>query len=258
MQDTVVHQFARLEVAGGVARLTIDRPPLNVLDMATLGEIDDLLDSLDGTVRVLTIAGAGQKAFSAGVDIKDHTPDRVAAMLEVFHRVILKIRDMPFPTIALVKGVALGGGCELAIACDFIVAEVGARFAQPEIDVGCFPPVAAVLLPRLVGQRRAFEMIMLGTTLGAQEAREAGLVNAVAPAGTLDQAAHEWCERILARSAIVLRLAREAMDVPPALTDAQALERAERIYLDRLMKTHDAAEGLAAFLEKRKPEWKGA
>ncbi len=257
MQDTVVPDFARLVVEGGIARLTLDRPPLNVLGIAELTALDAALDSLDGSARVLTITGAGAKAFSAGVDIKDHTPDKVAAMLEIFHRAILKIRDLPLPTIALVRGVALGGGCELAIACDFILAEEGARFAQPEIDVGCFPPVAAVFLPRLVGQRRAFEMIMLGATLTAQQAFEAGLINTVVPAGGLEQAAQEWCDRILARSPVVLRLAREAMDAPPALTDAQALERAERIYLDRLMQTQDAAEGIEAFLQKRKPTWKG-
>ncbi len=260
MQDTVVPRFARLDVEGGLARLTLDRPPLNVMDVATLKDMEAALDALEAlgdAARVLTITGAGQKAFSAGVDIKDHTPEKVPAMLELFHRVISRIRNLEIPTIALVRGAALGGGCELAIACDIILAEEGARFAQPEVDVGCFPPVAAVLLPGLVGQRRAYEMIVLGAPLGAEQALQAGLVNAVAPAGELDAMAGQWCDRILAKSPAVLRLAREAMTPPPGLTVAAQLERAERIYLDRLMKTHDAVEGIEAFLQKRKPVWKG-
>lgn len=260
MQDTVVPRHARLDVEGGVARLTLDRPPLNVMDIATLEAMEAALDALEAMAdapRVLTITGAGQKAFSAGVDIKDHTPEKVPAMLKLFHRVVERIRTLEMPTIALVRGAALGGGCELALACDVILAEEGARFAQPEIEVGCFPPVAAVLLPGLVGQRKAFEMIMLGTPLKADEALRAGLVNAVAPAGELDALASQWCERLLAKSPAVLRLAREALNPPAGLGPAEALERAERIYLDRLMKTHDAVEGIEAFLQKRKPEWKG-
>jgi cyclohexa-1,5-dienecarbonyl-CoA hydratase len=249
----------RVERDGPVARVWLDRPPLNVLDLASLGALNAALDSLPGPphLRFLVFAGRGEKGFSAGVDVGDHLPDRVAEMLGRFHRVFRKLWSSDWLTLAAVHGHCLGGGMELATFCDFVVATHTARFAQPEIKLGCFPPVAAVTLPALVGPRRALELILTGRTLTAEEALAFGLVNEVVGEAELESAVTRWIQTFSGMSPAALPLARRGVLRASGLDFESRLEEMERLYLDTLIKTEDAREGIRAFIERRKPVWAG-
>jgi len=252
---------------GRVAVLTLDRPPLNVLDLATLAELERAVAGLEagaaeGRPQVVVVRSASPRAFSAGVAVEDHTPDRIEEMLGRFHGALRRLRALPAVSVAAVAGYCLGGGMELALACDLVVAEEGARFAQPEIDLGCYPPFAAALYPALVGPQRAFDLLATGRALTAAEAERWGLVARLAPDGGLDAAVDELVETLLGKSAAVLALTKRACraddDEGPAEPGAfeRALDGSERIYLEELAATADMQEGLDAFLAKRRPEWK--
>lgn len=252
---------ARIQVErdGVVARLWLDRPPLNVLDLAALGELNTALDSLPAPphLRFLVFAGRGEKGFSAGVEVRDHTPDRVGEMLGRFHRVFRKLWKSDWITIAAVHGHCLGGGMELATFCDFVIATHTARFGQPEIKLACFPPVAAVILPALVGPRRALDLILTGRSLTAEQARAFGLVTEVVGEGELETATRGLIKALSGLSPAALSLARRAVLRAAGFDFEQRLEEMEKLYLDTLMKTEDAVEGIRAFIERRPPVWSG-
>ncbi len=241
-----------------MARLVINRPPLNILDLETIRQMRAEMEAAVGTtgVRLIEIRGAGAKAFSAGTDIRDHFPHRAPEMLREFHALIRAVLYAPCPVLAVVRGHCLGGGAELALACDFIVASADARFGQPEIKLGAFPPVAAALLPRLIAEKRALEIIMTGEALTAAEACRLGLVNRVAPAGGLEKEVKRFSSGVLNKSSRVLALARKAARLGSRECFESALRQSERIYLEELLPSEDAVEGLRAFLEKRPPNWK--
>lgn len=245
-----------LTVADRVARIALDRPPLNVVDLAMAGELGAALDQVarrdDVAVVVLEARG---KAFCAGVDVRDHLPDRGADMLREFDRACVRLLEMEAPTLAVVQGPALGGGCELTLVCDLVVASSEASFAQPEIRLGVFPPLAAVMLPRLVPPHLAAEMVLAGRRLSAEEALAFGLVNHVATPAELESVAGGLATQLLALSPTSLRLTKRAMALPRGSTGAAEIEAAERLYVAELMRSPDAIEGLQAFLAKRPPEW---
>lgn len=240
------------------AWLTVDRPPLNVLDLATLRQLQESLDSLAGDdgIDVVTIRGAGDRAFSAGVDVKDHTREKVPAMLEAVHGAIRTLLALPQVTLAVVRGACLGGGFELATSCDLIVASEESVFATPEIHVGCYPPVALARFPSLIGHHRAAELILTGKKLTAQEALAMGLVNRVVPASELNQVVEALLDDLKGKSRAVLRIALKGLREISAKDFPAALRRSEELYLDELLKTDDVEEGVQAFLEKRKPRWR--
>jgi cyclohexa-1,5-dienecarbonyl-CoA hydratase len=250
-------EFLRVERDGGVRTLTLDRPPLNVLHISMLRELDEALRVLseDEEAKLLVLTGAG-KAFCAGVDVADHTAERVNVMLDLFHSAVRRLLALEFPVVAAVNGAALGGGCELVLACDLVVAREGARLGQPEIRLGSLPPVAAVLLPRLVGRQRALDLVLTGRTIDAEEAREMGIVSRVLPADDFADGVKSYVAHLGALSRPVLRLAKRAVLEGMVLPFEPALQRTEEIYLDELVNLHDAHEGLAAFMEKREPVWK--
>jgi cyclohexa-1,5-dienecarbonyl-CoA hydratase len=247
----------RSEKKGRALYLTFERPPLNVLDIHLLREIDQTLSSCatDTLVDVIILQGAGQRAFSAGVDIRDHTKEKVPEMLEVVHGVIRKVLSLPQVTIAAVRGVCLGGGCELASSCDLVIASENSSFATPEISVGCYPPVALARFSSLIGYHRAAEMILSGRRYTAQEALAIGLINRTAPVDQFNAAVAALLEEILAKSGSVLRIAVKGLRELALCGFSAALMRSEEIYRSDLLGTVDVDEGIRAFLEKRTPVW---
>jgi cyclohexa-1,5-dienecarbonyl-CoA hydratase len=257
-------EHVRFDVSGGVARLTLSKPPLNVLNIAMMREIVAALEELDDdpSVKVLVFEAAeGSKAFSAGVDVSEHTADKVEEMIAVFHRIFRLLDGLEIPTVAVVGGAALGGGCELVLFCDMVIASERASFGQPEIQVGVLPPIAVVALPGIIGPKKALEMVLIGDRIRAPEALQLGLVNKVVPPEELRAAADEFVGKLANLSGAVLRLTKRAVRVGSSggSTDssfADGLAAVEELYLGSLMETEDAHEGLAAFMEKRAPVWK--
>jgi len=235
-----------IELRDHAAWITIDRPPLNILDIATNRELASCVRALSPDARVVALRGASG-AFSAGVQIEDHAPERVGAMLEAFHGVFRAFVELGKPLVAVVDGPALGGGCELVAFADACVATESSTLGFPEIKLGCFPPVAALVLPKVVGAHRAAELMLSGDTISAERAHAIGLVNQVG--GTPE----EFVAKFARWSGAALGLAREAsFDRAGFLRE---LPRVEALYLERLMATRDAAEGIAAWSEKRSPHW---
>jgi cyclohexa-1,5-dienecarbonyl-CoA hydratase len=248
-----------LDVKVPRATLILNRPPLNILDIATMEEIIEAIKSIHGRsdIGVVVISSASEKAFCAGVDIKDHIPQKVPQMLKSFHAIFEQLLELRAITIAQVAGYCLGGGCELALFCDFVVASEDAIFGQPEIEVGCFPPVAAVLYPRFIGEKATIELLTTGRRVSAQEALKMGLINRVVPREKLGEVVDEIVSQLAQKSPVVLRLTKEAISRACFADLSTALREAERIYLEKLLKTEDMQEGITSFLQKRKPVWKG-
>jgi len=232
-------------------RITLSDPPLNILDIAMLEELRDAIADVKSDRHALILDAAGEKAFSAGASVHDHLGDHVATMLERFHDCFRLLAKLDLVTVALVRGAALGGGCELAMACDFVLATDRATFGQPEINLGVFPPVAAYQLSRLTSPRKGLELLLTGETIDARTALSLGLVNAV-----VDDF-EPWLEKLWKQSASSLRFAKKAFRIAQSADFAERLAATERLYLDELMQTSDANEGLNAFVEKRKPAWRG-
>ena len=252
-------EHVRFEVSDGVARLTLNKPPLNVLNIAMMREINAALEGLDSdsSVKVLVFEAAeGSKAFSAGVDVSEHTADMVEEMIEVFHRIFRQLDKLEIPTVAVVDGAALGGGCELVLFCDMVIASERASFGQPEIQVGVLPPIAVVALPGIIGPKKAMEMVLIGDRIRAAEAERLGLVNQVVPPEELRAAADEFVGKLTRLSGALLRLTKRAVRLGGVGSFTDGLAAVEKLYLGPLMSTEDAHEGLAAFMEKRAPVWK--
>ncbi len=240
----------------GVARIIINRPPLNILNIDTLEEMNQALAELetDDEVKVVVITGAGDRAFSAGVDVGDHLGEKLPKMVEVFNKLFISLVAVDKPTIAVVNGLALGGGCEVVAGCDMAIASDKAQLGQPEVKLGVYPPPASVLFPRLMGRRKAFELILSGDSISAEEAERIGLVNKVVPADELEKAADEFIKRFTANSGLTLTQARQALYRNLDLNFYEAME-ATGIDAAMVMAGENSVEGLTAFMEKRKPVW---
>lgn len=243
------------KIEEGIGQIILDQPPLNILTQELLGGVRDALEMLAAqeTLRVMVLHATG-KHFSAGASVEEHLPPHVDDMIPEFMETIATVRSFPLPTIAAVHGRCLGGAFELAVATDLIVASESAHFGVPEIQLGVFPPAACAFLPAIVPPALAAELIFTGDTVDARTLADAGLVRRVAPDGELLDTAFGLAGRIARHSAASLRATKRALQIglePAADTD----DRVTRIYLDELMRTHDASEGLASFVDKRKPEW---
>jgi cyclohexa-1,5-dienecarbonyl-CoA hydratase len=243
-----------VEDRDGARWITLERPPLNVFDLPTMRALNNAIRprARRRDLKVLVFRSGISGTFSAGVDVRDHGKDRAPDMLEAFHALFRMLDGLPQATVAAVDGRCLGGGCELAAFCDILLATPRSVFGQPEIDVGCFPPVASVLLPRIVG-RAAFEMVLTGATLTAAEAARVGLVTRVVD--NLPSETEACVARLTAKSGAVLSIARRVVRQGARGSFTKALERAERIYRKDLLATQDVEEGVRAFLEKRPPRW---
>lgn len=254
---TAQHETIQLRIERRTAWITLDRPPLNVLDIPMMESLDAALKRALPKSDFVIFQGAGAKAFCAGADVADHTPERVEKMLRAFHAVFRRLATADCLTIAVVQGYCLGGGMELATFCDFVVATESAQFGQPEIKLGCYPPVAMVILPRRIGMQAAAHLILTGHQFSAAEAHRLGLITCVAPDHELPTAVETLLGELRKLSPSILRLTKRTLARVHSADFLKQLEEAERVYLSELMQTHDAQEGIRAFLEKRKPIWTG-
>ncbi len=250
------YEFLSGDVTDGIATITLNRPPVNVLHIPMMAELNALLETLlgDGNLAAIVLRAHG-KAFCAGVDVNDHTADKVGEMIRQFHGIFRKLASTDALTIAVVNGAALGGGCELATFCDVVLASDRAKFGQPEVQVGVLPPVAACAFPPQIGIKKAIELNAVGMTIDAHEAHRVGLVNQVYPANEFENQVDSYLNNIRKLSRPVVRMAKRATFMIAREQVLSHLEQVEKLYLDELMKLSDAHEGIAAFMEKRAPCW---
>ncbi|HSD46943.1 MAG TPA: enoyl-CoA hydratase-related protein [Pyrinomonadaceae bacterium] len=248
----------QFKIEDRVARITFARPPLNVLNITMMREVTAaLIESAQREVVAIVFdADKACRAFSAGVAIEEHVEETIYQMLDSFHAIFRQLEQIAKPTIALVDGAALGGGCELVAACDIVIASDRSRFGQPEIKLGVFPPVGAVILPLVIGEKRARELILTGEIIDAVEAGRLGLCNHVVPQAHLEAKLVEVLAKLRELSGTSLQFARQSLDLGRGRTLDAALTAQENVYLHELMKTADANEGIKAFMEKRKPVWR--
>lgn len=247
-----------VEIVSPVARIVLQHPPLNVIDIPMMTELARSLAEIETRpdVSVIVLSGEG-KAFSAGVDVAAHAPDKVEEMLTEFHGVIRALVATKKVTIAAVHRHCLGGGAELVMVCDIVYTTASARWGFPEIQLGCYPPVACTALAALVGQKRAAELILTGRTISGTEAAEIGLATRAVPEGDLKAAVEECIGHLRELSPATLAVAKKASYAWDSMHFDKGLARAERIYLEDLMRTEDAHEGIRAFVERREPKWTG-
>jgi cyclohexa-1,5-dienecarbonyl-CoA hydratase len=255
--DAKLHRIS-LDIQGGVARIGLRNLPLNVVDVPMMEELSHALSEIEAQpgVCVIVLSGEG-KAFSAGVDVAAHTPDKVEEMLTKFHGVVRALIAAKKVTIASVHGHCLGGGAELAMVCDIVFTADDAQWGFPEIKLGCYPPVACTALAALVGQKHAADLILTGRTISGEEAAAIGLANRALPTSGLEAAVEESVRQLLQLSPAALAIAKKAFYAWDSMHFDKGLARAEKIYFEELIKTEDANEGVRAFMEKRQPKWTG-
>ncbi len=263
MDAPVRQALVRLEL-GQVAHLVLDNPPLNLLSQPLLDQLDAALAKLEeaepGDVRAVVITGSGERNFSAGSDVKEFAAHRGAsgrALLEREEAVTKRLADLPVPTIAAIEGNALGGGLELALACDLRIASERAKLGLPEVRLAVTPGAGGTQrLPRIVGLAKAKELILTGAVIDAAEAARIGLVNRVVPAGEALAAAEAIAAEVAQRGPIAVREAKRLIDRSLEL-DIEAGLAAELEASVRVFATDDLMEGAASFLEKREPQYRG-
>ena len=243
---------------GALARVTFTYPPLNVFDFQMMDELTSVLGQIEQRSEVSTvILSGGDRAFSAGVDVAVHTADKIHTMFQKFHGLILALTRLPKITIAEVHGACLGGGAELAMVCDMCFTTADTKWGFPEITLGCYPPVACTALAALVGEKRAADLIFTGRTFTGAEAAEWGLANSAHAKDEIGQAIQGRLDQLFKLSPAALAHAKKAFYAWDSIHLDKGLARAEKIYIEELMQTEDAKEGIQAWLEKRKPVWKG-
>jgi cyclohexa-1,5-dienecarbonyl-CoA hydratase len=257
---SVASELSRVgvDIIAPVVRITLRHPPLNVIDIPMMEELRQVLGEIESRadISVVVISGEG-KAFSAGVDVAAHTPYKVEDMLAKFHGVIRALVATQKVTIASVHGHCLGGGAELAMVCDVVYTSDSAQWGFPEIKLGCYPPVACTALAALVGQKRASELILTGRTISGPEAAAIGLATHCVSEENLSNVVNQCLDDLVKLSPAALAITKKAVYAWDAMHFDKGLARAEKIYLEELMKSTDAQEGIRAFIEKRAPKWMG-
>ncbi len=250
-------KFLKIVKDDQVARITLDRPKHNVLDIPMMMELNSELEKIaaDSGLKCVVITGEG-RSFCAGVEVGDHKPDNVDMMVATFNRIFELINMIDIPVIAAVNGACLGGGMELAIACDIVLASEKAVFGQPEIKLGFFPPYAALRLPELVGVAKAIEIVTTGQNYSAQQSKDLGFVTQVAPVEGFAEAVENTVKQIAMASPLIIRLNKRAVKRHIGTSFFQGVDLVSNYFLKTLMKTEDTLEGIASFEERRKPVWK--
>jgi cyclohexa-1,5-dienecarbonyl-CoA hydratase len=250
-------QYVHMQIAGGVARMTLSRPEHNLLNEEFLREIADGLTHVAERPDVkLVVLDSACKVFCGGIDVGEYTSERVFQMLDAFHSVFLGMMETSKPVICIVNGPAIGGGAELAAFGDLVIATPKARFAQPEITIGVFPPLASTILPFLVGPKVALELVLLGEPVTAERALELGIVNRLVPEAKLAATVNDLIARLSGHSGPVLTMAKKAILGGMGLSLRDGLKKSMDIFLNELYRLEDSQEGLRALVEKRKPNWK--
>ncbi|MFX0049459.1 MAG: enoyl-CoA hydratase/isomerase family protein [Candidatus Hermodarchaeota archaeon] len=245
-----------VENAHNIGKIILNNGPFNILTIKMMEQINEALEGFleDQSLKAVIFDHTG-KAFSAGVDIGDHIGDKAPIMIKEFHRIFRNLNKLKCLTIASIKGAALGGGCEIAIFCDIVLTSDKAKFGQPEIKLGVFPPLAVLTFPQIIGNKKAFELIMLGEIIDAKEAHQLGISNYVFPIESYEQEFSKFIEKLNDLSTIILHYTKKAFNVAVDFDFETQLNKVEEFYLKELMATHDANEGLRSFLEKRSPNW---
>ncbi len=250
-------EFVKFAINGGVARITLNRPDHNLLNEVMLREISDAITTAGERDDVkLLVLDSACKVFCGGIDIGEYTSQRVFQMLDAFHAAFAGMLDVGKPVLCVINGPAIGGGAELAAFGDLVVATPKARFAQPEITIGVFPPLASTILPFLVGPKTALELVLTGEAVTAERALELGLINRLVPESQLEQTVNDLVSRITAHSGPVLTMAKKAILGGMGLSLRDGMKNSMSIFLNELYKLEDSQEGLRALVEKRKPNWK--
>lgn len=250
-------EFHKLEKADGVARITLNRPKHNVFNIDMMRELNDELEKLiaDPDLKCVVIDAEGS-SWCAGVEVADHKPEMAPDMIATFNRIFELTEQLEVPIIAKIQGACLGGGMEVAIACDIIVAAKSAIFGQPEIKLGFFPPYAAMRLPHLVGPSRAIEICTTGKRYTASEALTMGMIGYCVEDDLLAVTTDKLIKEITYNSPLIIRLNKRAVKKHIGLDFSNAVEGVSDLFLNKLMKTEDTLEGIASFEEKRRPVWK--
>ncbi|ABF40264.1 cyclohexa-1,5-diene-1-carbonyl-CoA hydratase [Candidatus Koribacter versatilis Ellin345] len=253
-----IYEFIEFEIADGLARISLNHPPYNVLTVPLMTELAEAIESLESKneVKCILLTSAQKQFFSAGISIEDSRPDRVFQTLEAFNHVFQSISEISKPLIVVVNGQAVGAGSELVAFGDMVIATPNAKFMQPEVKMGVFPPFAAIMLPAVIGPKKTYELILTGQALSADEALELGFVNRVVPEAGLENTVNELISRISEFSSPVLAMTKKVIASSIGRPLAEAMKRSQDIYLNQLMALQDVEEGLRAVLEKRKPVWK--
>jgi cyclohexa-1,5-dienecarbonyl-CoA hydratase len=255
-EEVLTNDLIIVEKANNIGKIIFNNGPLNILTIKMMENINEALDVFleDDSLKAVIFDHNG-KAFSAGVDISDHMGDKAPKMIKEFHGIFRKLNKLKCPTLASIKGAALGGGCEIAIFCDIVITSDKAKFGQPEIKVGVLPPIAVLAFPQIIGNKKAFELIMLGEIIDANEAYRLGISNHIYPLESYEKEFTKFVESFNELSRIVLQHTKKAFKKALRIDFEAKLDEIEEFYLKELMSTHDANEGLQAFLEKRSPNW---
>lgn len=250
-------KFIQFEVVNFIARITLNHAPHNVLTIPMMREMAEAIESLNGRTDTKAILmQSAQSAFSAGISLEDSRPDRVFQTLDAFTRVFQAMIDISKPVIVVVNGPAIGAGSELVGFGDVVLATPKAKFAQPEVKLGVFPPFAAVMLPQIIGTKKTYELILTGEALSADEALRLGFVNKVVPEADLKGQVDTLLARIAEFSGPVLEVTKKVIGGSMGLPLRDAMKNSQDLYLNELMNLEDVQEGLRAVIEKRKPVWK--
>jgi cyclohexa-1,5-dienecarbonyl-CoA hydratase len=251
------YKFIQFDTTNVIARLTLNHAPHNVLTVPMMKEMAEAIESLNGRADVKAILmQSSQAAFSAGISLEDSRPDKVFQTLDAFTRVFQAMIDISKPVIVVVNGPAIGAGSELVGFADVILATPKAKFAQPEVKLGVFPPFAAVMLPALIGPKKTYELILTGEALSAEEALRLGFVNKLVPEADLKKHVDALMARISEFSGPVLEVTKRVIAGSIGLPLKDAMKKSQDLYLNELMNLEDVQEGLRAVIEKRKPVWK--
>jgi cyclohexa-1,5-dienecarbonyl-CoA hydratase len=250
-------EFLKLKLDGSVARVTLNRPEHNLLHEPMLRELADSIDLIGQREEIkLVVLDSACKVFCGGIEVGEYTSQRVFQMLDAFHSAFTGILETAKPVICVVNGPAIGGGAELAAFGDMVIATPKARFAQPEISIGVFPPLASTILPYLVGPKKALELVLTGEPVTAERALEMGLINRLVPEADLEKSVNDLVARIAGHSAPVLTMAKKAILGGMGLSLRDGMKQSMSIFLNELYRLEDSQEGLHALVEKRKPNWK--